>query len=864
MSVTAAPIGQKPGVWGKLSHNETGELTGWLPLSHHCLDVAMVFLELARQPAIRRSLDAALGRPATEADLERLAVIVFFHDVGKTNTGFQRKWDPAERQVAGHVKELLALFGNEDLQGRFLEAVGYQDMMGWCTEDDGALQLLLASISHHGSPFVLDTALASNYAHWWKPSGDLCPMAAIRDMSRQARETFPLAFDSSADPMTASAELQHALAGLVMLADWLGSDTQFFPYNHGPGDRPCFSRKAAARAVSSIGIDASHLRSVTSLDQAFSDIFPFPPTPLQEALFGGNDASTVIAESDTGSGKTEAALGHYYRLWSQGLVDSLYFALPTRVAAQELYERLRVFAQAVFGDKAPPVVLAVPGYAKVDGKSPYQFTSPSHLWHDEADAHARERTWSAEHPKRFLAAPIAVGTIDQALLSVLRVKHSHLRAACLDRSLIVVDEVHASDTYMRGLLRALLDRHRQAGGRALLLSATLGSAMREELLSPPGRRSSPPPLEEAIALPYPSITDSNGGLISLAGATRRPKRVSLDPRPWLLSPEKMIPEIEEAISRGARVLVVMNTVGRVLSLLRAAEAVPLLSQSLFRVKGEICPHHGRFARADRLLLDAAVTQKLGKGSPGGPALMIGSQTLEQSLDIDADWLITDLCPVDVLLQRIGRLHRHDRERPRGFESPRCTLLAPEDSSMSEFIDSQGRPRPQGTGLGNVYPDLRIARLTLQLAEQNPEIDIPEQNRELVEMATHPDRLNGFEDDRWLGHRSKLMAATLYESQMAHRSLVDRALSFGDPDLAFARVDDVLATRLGLENRTIAFDPPIASPFGQRLTEMSIPGWMAQGLRAEAPDFPPLAEGGIISFSMEGRAFQYSRLGLEAL
>jgi len=101
-------------------------------------------------------------------------------------------------------------------------------------------------------------------------------------------------------------------------------------------------------------------------------------------------------------------------------------------------------------------VLAVPGYAQVDGIPAQQLLpdeEAANRWQDDSDLRYRERRWAAEHPKRFLAAPIAVGTIDQALLSAVQTAHAHLRAICLDRSLLVVDEVHASDHYMTQLLK---------------------------------------------------------------------------------------------------------------------------------------------------------------------------------------------------------------------------------------------------------------------------------------------------------------------------------------------------------------------------------------------------------------------------
>jgi CRISPR-associated endonuclease/helicase Cas3 len=219
----------------------------------------------------------------------------------------------------------------------------------------------------------------------------------------------------------------------------------------------------------------------------------------------GEATRLLLIESDTGSGKTEAALAWWMRLYAEGKVDGLYFALPTRVAARELYTRvLQAVERAFEPDQRPrPVLLAAPGYVRIDGEPVLPDPSGA-LWDDDTARKWRERLWSAERPKRFLAAPVAVGTIDQALLSVLQVKHSLMRSVCLDRHLLVVDEVHASDPYMRELLKGLLRGHLARGGWALLLSATLGETAAAAFF---GRE--PVPLAAAMARPYPLISARN-------------------------------------------------------------------------------------------------------------------------------------------------------------------------------------------------------------------------------------------------------------------------------------------------------------------------------------------------------------------
>jgi CRISPR-associated endonuclease/helicase Cas3 len=279
------------------------------------------------------------------------------------------------------------------------------------------------------------------------------------------------------------------------------------------------------------------------------------------------------------------------------------------------------------------------------------------------------------------------------------------------------------------------------------------------------------------------------------------------------------------------------------------------------VGGIACPHHGRFARADRLLLDRAVSAQLGKASGAGPLLLIGSQTLEQSLDIDADWLVTDLCPMDVLLQRVGRLHRHARKRPEGFELARCTVLVPDDPTLESFFNARGVVHGEA-GLGKVYPDLRIAKLTLERIGGGCEIRIPTDNRALVEWATHPDNLNRFDSGPWVRHRNDLCAVTMAHGHAAQSALIPENLTFGDRDLRFHALDERLTTRRGLEDRRVPLPEPVTSPFGQTLHELAVPGWMAKGIQATELDGPPETDRSTLRFRYGGKAYQYTRFGLE--
>jgi CRISPR-associated endonuclease/helicase Cas3 len=855
--------------WGKLHiERETGQVVDRLSLADHCIDVAAVFRELCNLTAIRRNMERDASQPLTAIHLDRLAVFALLHDLGKCNRGFQAKANPEAKakDVAGHVQEVASLLFVEDLRVRACDVLGLEEMTGWFSDPDTDLfRVLLAAVSHHGQPaFTCDLIGAINVdrsARYWQEQDGYDPFAALEELRQTTKAAFPDAFRGQADALPLTQALEHRFAGLLMLADWLGSHREaFFPF-HPQGDRIPWARKQARKALEAIGLDVQHARKHLAAGlPAFGQVFNLdaPPRPLQTELARADLPPLVIAESDTGSGKTEAALLHFLALFAAGEVDGLYFALPTRVAARELYGRVQAAMKRVFGTACPPVLLAVPGYAQVDGEPASCLPASSALWH-EAEQAQRERAWSAERPKRFLAAPVAVGTIDQALLSAIQVPHAHLRAACLDRSLMVVDEVHSSDIYMRYLCRRVLARHLAAGGRALLLSATLGSAARAEYFSLGSRPPPPLDFEHARSQPYPSLSALGIAPRHLADPACRVKPVHIEVRTALDSPADLLPEIRAAMMADQRVLVVLNTVARAVALARLADADPVLAPTLFAVQGQRCPHHGRFARPDRELLDREVSQRMGRGSPAGAILVIGTQTLEQSLDIDADWLITDLCPLDVLLQRIGRLHRHDRgPRPHAV----CTVLLPTEADFSVFLKNNGEMARGGiAGFGSVYADLRILQLTRDWAADQPTIEIPRDNRYLVESATHSDRLATLNGLKWQAHADRLEGGGIAQAMAAGNALMPDK-HFGDflfPHSLAAH----LTTRLGLNDRTISLDGRYRSPFGTMVDEINLPGHLAAGLTLpQAQAHLVRLDGCNLLVSVGPMVVRYSRFGLE--
>ena len=863
-------------------------------LEHHLADVGACFDALLAQPNIRRRLARSGGLDdLDETACARLSLFAALHDIGKANVGFQTQvWQdqdfPSGRRPyrTGHTLDMVpVLDANKDWEtaGWFFDALGWWREATATWDDCGGetvCALFVAALSHHGLPVNLSADRQANPAIW-RPLGDLSPQECVQSIGRLARAWFPAAFSAGAPPLPSAPAFQHMFLGLCTLADWIGSNETYFKYCDEPGDDYMdTSRAAARRAVSEIGLDIENQpRSLEALPD-FGGLFPHigqSPNAIQKAAAEGEplDEQLVIIESETGSGKTEAALWRFARMYAAGLVDGIYFALPTRAAATQLHERVNRFIKRLLpADDAPEAVLAVPGYVRYGDITGSRLEDYAVWWDDHAEGAAAQRRWAAESSKRYLAAQAAVGTVDQAMMAALKVRHAHMRAACLARNLLVVDEVHASDTYMGRILRSLLEAHLGAGGYALLMSATLGYSARRLWLST-GRAPQTPDnlsLKEAINSPYPviSATSPTGESVTAVDENGREKTVRVSSEPLMHDFDAVATLALGAARNGAKVLVIRNTVGYAIGTQQAVEEGTETGESglVFDVDGITTLHHGRFAVEDRRLLDRRVEELLGKERPDGGRVVVGTQTLEQSLDIDADFLITDLCPVDVLLQRIGRLHRHQRDddRPEDYKTPYCVVLTPEGEDLSPLLARVANANGLGPH-GFVYSDLRVLEATRRLIAQHGEWSIPRMNRELVERATHPEALEGIVlelGDEWRIHANSVDGGQIADGLTAWNAIIRRDKSFFTDNRAviFGDMEERIRTRLGDDRLDVRFDPPPTSPFDKsaRIEKLAVSARWLGG--AEVPEsVAPIPVSGSFTFSIGDRRFIYDRLGL---
>jgi CRISPR-associated endonuclease/helicase Cas3 len=270
--------------WGKLDWPEDAPVPlAWHPLQDHCADVAACCEALLALPLLRGRIASLAGLEDLDpVSQQRLCVIAGLHDVGKFNHGFQNKCELRRSPRAGHVGQTLAaLFMPSEVKRALFIALDLQQLEPWFENPDMVSSMIIAGICHHGRPVTLDCE--SPDPALWRANTDRDPIAEAARLASNLRRWFPAAFATDAPRLNATPQLQHAFNGLLMLADWLGSDQRFFPFSASPeGDRMPIARAAARQALRETGLDpaAPRLALDTGLPP-FSVACRHQPRPAQ-------------------------------------------------------------------------------------------------------------------------------------------------------------------------------------------------------------------------------------------------------------------------------------------------------------------------------------------------------------------------------------------------------------------------------------------------------------------------------------------------------------------------------------------------------------------------------------------------------
>jgi CRISPR-associated endonuclease/helicase Cas3 len=428
------------------------------------------------------------------------------------------------------------------------------------------------------------------------------------------------------------------LAGLITVADWIGSDESHFPQD-AAWDLPERHRRAQ---IALTDINWRPVNARPALE--FYDLFPeiTEPNSLQRATLDSvRGPGIYVIEGPMGCGKTEAALAAAYKLIAAGAATGLYFALPTQTTSNRIHDRVQAFVNEI-SREAATVRLAHGASWLADGM-PLPDVQPASDEEGSKDHAEDARSWFAS-AKRALLVPFGVGTVDQALLGIVAAKHFFLRQFGLAGKVVILDEVHTYDMYTGTLISQLVKRLRELHCTVLILSATLIEQRRRELLEAPETQ----PLSRA----YPVVSGVAPSLIECA--CERPPSKTVQIR--CVSRDLPVDQVLEHARRGVCVLWIRNTVDEAQATYRA------LRDSTVSDDPPTALLHSRFPFFRRDELETDWMDRLGKNPAKRPAgcVLVSTQVAEQSVDIDADLLITDLAPTDILLQRLGRLWRHDR------------------------------------------------------------------------------------------------------------------------------------------------------------------------------------------------------------
>lgn len=678
--------------WGKADAVASPE--GFHLLAWHCLDVAACGRSLlTHQGKLLASLSEFLCIDQFIL-LDWISFWLALHDIGKFSDGFQKlrpdlfeslqgRTSRAEyterhdslgyRLCSGHLREpgLVTTF----LSSAALPAGSVRDL----------LQPIISAVTgHHGKPPILMNARLCLTHQFPAPVWE--DVTAYLD---QVKAQFPsggllrVKDRQLAQVLEDLKRISWLVAGLAVAADWIGSNKAWFPFVAEPMALEKYWRERALpqaeRAVVESGMPSLPAMRFDGLRTLYPGItIATPLQALVETMQLEEMPQLFIIEEITGGGKTEAAITLAHRLMASGAADGLYIAMPTMATANAMYARIKDVYRKLFREDAKPSLVLAHSASRMaldlkernrtdHGPSPKEPTAS-----EECSA------WLADNRKKSLLAQMGVGTIDQALLAILPARHQSMRLFGLCRKVLLVDEVHACDDYVHGLLCTLLEFHASLGGSAILLSATLPKKTRQELRAAFARGWRGETARDDTDA-YPLVTQiSPEGTRSFPVGARVDcsRRVDVFP---VFDLDSVEGQLRQRLEDGQCACWVRNTVDDSLAAFSAWTRI--LGPS------RVTLFHARFALGDRLSIENEVLRRFGPDSTAderGGHLLIATQVVEQSLDLDFDFMVSDLTPIDLIVQRAGRLRRHSRDsqgnRAAGGDQrgrPVMTVLMPE-------------------------------------------------------------------------------------------------------------------------------------------------------------------------------------------
>ncbi len=630
--------------------------SGWHPLILHMLDVAAsADAILAREPVTTRGRMAAIFGLKWDEAKPWLLSIIACHDLGKACPGFQCKW----QNMTGLQ---VPRSPNTDINHAFVSQISltaWLQELGW--PDDLAELTADAVGCHHGErvkPSALDNLegdrralgaddwAAARQSHW----------DALMDV-----------FKPSPVPTktTISGPDFMLLSGLTSFADWIGSNEEWFPFGAAGAcdDLNGWFQQRRIRADQALDIIGWAPRTPLSPEpKTFKQVFGFAPRPLQQAVADAlvdlQEPAILLVEAPMGEGKTEAAFFAHLVLQRRFGHRGLYVALPTKATGNAMFKRTLKFLHSQAEDRQLDLQLL---HGATLLNDTFQNLHLSGIHDPETGGEIRAGEWFTSK-KRALLSEYGVGTVDQALLPILPVRHNFVRLWGLANRVVVFDEIHAYDAYTGTLLVHLLRWLLALGSSVVLLSATLPPSFRRKLAK---MVSTDFPEQEK---PYPRLSVfRSGAMVQTHFAADSARRLTVRLQAISAELPAMRVALEERLVNGGMGLALVNTVQRAQDLYRLFPEGESLAHEGQRIGKrladgtEVFLFHARFP-ADRRQKreDHALTTFGELGERSGRKILIATQVAEQSLDLDFDVIATDLAPIDLILQRAGRLWRHPR------------------------------------------------------------------------------------------------------------------------------------------------------------------------------------------------------------
>jgi CRISPR-associated endonuclease/helicase Cas3 len=802
-------------LWAKTDKNGDA---GWHPLILHMLDVAAsVEAILAREPESTRVRMAACLGMEWENARPWLLLVMACHDLGKACPGFQCKWSEAPMTGLRMPRS-----PNTTINHAFVSQIALAELLQGSGWPDELAELVADAVGcHHGercSPVRLRDLESDRRAignqEWSQTRCGL--LEALIDVFKP---------DKPPAKQTLSGPDFMLLSGLTSFADWIGSNEDWFPYGTSEDcqDLPGWFQKRRDSADQALDVIGWEPRTPLSLEpESFEQVFCFAPRPLQQAVADAladvTDPVILLVEAPMGEGKTEAAFFAYVELQRCFGHRGLYVALPTKATGNAMFERTLKFLRHQ-GKMRRLDLQLLHGAALLNDT--FQNLRLSGIHDPVTGGEIRAGEWFT-HKKRALLSEYGVGTVDQALLPILPVRHNFVRLWGLANRVVVFDEIHAYDAYTGTLLVHLMRWLLALGSSVVLLSATLPPSIRRKLADVVGAIL---PEQETK---YPRLT-------FFQHAAVKQKHFKADParrrtlRLIGISPDlaSIHSALEEHLAGGGMGLTLVNTVQRAQELYRlfpAGESIEYKGQRVGkRLSGdsEVFLFHGRFPADQRQKREDQVIEVFGEGgSRGGRKILVATQVAEQSLDLDFDLIVTDLAPIDLVLQRAGRLWRHTRDfRP--VSEPVLLVAGLSDDEPPSFDDP--------LCWGSVYREDLLLR-TWNLLHTRHEITLPDEIDVLVQ-AVYEELVD--------------MPVSLHER-------LEKALADGDGD-AVAKNWQANQAVIGLPDDASWNDPARFVLYDEdqpgvhrtlmaqtRLSEdsvVAIPLWPADGFQCEAmPDF----------------------------